>query len=211
MPAVMRSSRSTTAADCRSSAARASRRCRGHARSRYRPNVAGSVSIRNASAVDAQSTTTWSHCPEPASSPTSCRPSTSCMPGSADSSSGATSARSESGKRAASGPATSLPARLQQRQRVQRQCVEEPAAGVDVVLEHPVDAAFTRRAHRGAEHVPERVRLVGGHHEHPKTRACVADRGGRGQCRLAYPAFTDKETDAQRGGGRELTQPRLVS
>ena len=41
-----------------SSAARASRRCRGHARSRYIPNVAGSVSIRSASAVDAQSTTT---------------------------------------------------------------------------------------------------------------------------------------------------------
>ena len=35
-----------------------SRRCRGQARSRYSPNVAGSVSIRIASAVDAQSTTT---------------------------------------------------------------------------------------------------------------------------------------------------------
>ena len=58
MPALMRSISSTTAADRASSAAELSRRCRGQARSRYSPKVAGRVSIRIASAVDAQSTTT---------------------------------------------------------------------------------------------------------------------------------------------------------
>ncbi len=107
LPASTRSISSTIAAVRASSAAELSLRCRGHARSRYRPKVEGSVSIRSASAVDAQSTTTWSHSPDLASSPTSCRPSTSWIPGSAESSSGAMCPSSDSSNRAVSTPAIS--------------------------------------------------------------------------------------------------------
>ena len=107
VPALMRSTSSMTAAARASSVPVDNRRCRGQARSRYSPNVAGNVSIRSASAVDAQSTTTWSHCPDAASSPTSCRPSTSWTPGSAESSSGAMSPRSDSGNRPDNKPAIS--------------------------------------------------------------------------------------------------------
>src|ERR1700743_1606050 len=104
---LMRSSSSTTAADRASSAVTDSRRCRGHARSTYSPKVAGRVSMRSASAVEAQSTTMRSHCPVAASSPTACSPSTSWIPGNAESSSGAMLLNSESGNRRSSVATTS--------------------------------------------------------------------------------------------------------
>ena len=92
------------------------------------------------------------------------------------------------------------PAQLQERQGVERERVEETTAGIEVVLQHPGDPAFSRRNHRGTEHIPKRMGLVGGHREHPETGARITDRGGSGQRRLAYPALSDKETDPQSGG-----------
>ena len=182
VPAPMRSTSSMTAAARASSAPVDSRRCRGQARSRYSPNVAGSVSIRSASAVDAQSTTTWSHCPDAASSPTSCRPSTSWTPGSAESSSGAMSPRSDSGNRPDKQAGDLPPPRLQQRQRVQRERVEEPAARRRrPVGQHPGGLTQARRRDGGAQHVADRMRLVGGDDQHPQPGARVAHRGGGGQ------------------------------
>ena len=97
--AVAASTNAAVAAERASSAAALSRRCRGQQRWAYMANVAGRVSIRRASAVDAQSTTTQSHRPEDAKSATACKPSISCIPGIAHSSSGATSSSSESGNR----------------------------------------------------------------------------------------------------------------
>jgi hypothetical protein len=58
------------------------------------------------------------------------------------------------------------------------------------------------------------VRLVGGHHKDPLSRACGADRGRSGQGGFPYPAFANEKTDPGRDGCPEfsgLTQPRLVS
>ncbi|CNV32048.1 Uncharacterised protein [Mycobacterium tuberculosis] len=93
----MRSSSSASTADLPSSAPMDNLRCRGQARSTYSPKVAGSVNIRKASAVEAQSTTIRSHRRAAASSPTACSPSTSWIPGSAQSSSGAMLLNSEPG------------------------------------------------------------------------------------------------------------------
>ena len=71
----------------------------------------------------------------------------------------------------------------------------------------PPPASAPRRPARGsargcpvgvtgdAEHVAERVRLVGGHHQHPQAAARVAHRGRGRQRRLAYAALADEETD----------------
>ncbi len=107
-----------------------------------------------------------------------------------------------------------VPPGLEQRQGVQRQRVKETAAGLRVIGEHPNRFAVAARRHRDAQHVAQRVRLVGGHDQNPPTRARVADRGGGGQGGLSYPALPDEKTDPGRGGCPEvtgLTQPRLVS
>ena len=173
-----------------------SRRCRGQARSRYSPNVDGRVSIRSASAVDAQSTTMWSHCPDcAASSPTSCRPSTSWIPGNAESSSGATLPRSDSGNRSPSGRAISRH-RVSSSARVSRaRASRKPPPASAVVGEHPHRIALAGRRHRDAEHVTERMRLVGGDHQHPQTGPRIAHRGGGCQRRLADPALADEQAD----------------
>jgi hypothetical protein len=103
------------------------------------------------------------------------------------------------------------PASLEQCQRVQRQRIEETAAGVGVVGHHPGRCPAAGRSHRRAEHVAERVRLVGGHHENPQAAARVAHRGRGRQRRLAYAALANEETDSGLGRRGGFTQPRLVS
>ena len=93
----------------------------------------------------------------------------------------------------------------------ERQCVEEPAAGIRVVGEHPRRLAQPGRYDRRAEHIAERVRLVGGHHKDPQAALRVAHRGRGRQRRLTYAALANEETDPGVGRRGGITQPRLVS
>ena len=77
------------------------------------------------------------------------------MPGSAESSSGAMSPSSDSRESGGQHAGNLTPARFQQRQRVQCQRVQEAAAGVRVVGEHPRRLALPGRRDRGAQHVAE--------------------------------------------------------
>ena len=60
-----------------------------------------------------------------------------------------------------------MPPGLEQGQGVQRQRVEKATARLGVIGEHPDQFAPAARRYRDTEHVAQRVRLVGGHHQHP--------------------------------------------
>ena len=102
-----------------------------------------------------------------------------------------------------------MPSVLEQRQGVQRQRVEKSAVWLGLpgieVGEHPHRFTPAARWDRDAQHVAQRVGLVGGHHQHPMALARITD-GGRGrQGGFSYPAFADEKTDSGRGGRRDVT------
>ncbi len=213
VPAPIRSSRAITAAE-RASSALDSRRCRGQARSRYRANVAGSVSIRIASAVDAQSTTTRSHCPESASSPTSCRPEHLLNSGQAPKVLLAQYLPGQTrGICSESGPAISRH-RVASSARVSSASASRnpppERRGVEVG-QHPGRLTPAGGRDGRTEHVAGRVRLVGGHDQHPHPGARIAH-GGRGrQRRLTHAALADEQTDPGSPGARAASAAWLRS
>ena len=122
---------------------------------------------------------------------------------------------SDSGNRAIQRIDHVAPPGLEQRQSVQCQRVEKAtAAGAPPGFEvgdHPNRFALTGRRDGDAQHVAQRVRLIGGHHQHPLPGARITDRGRGRQGGFSYPTLADEETDPGRGGRSGLTQPRLVS
>lgn len=92
-------------------------------------------------------------------------------------------------------------------QGIQRQRVEKSAPGFGVVGEHANRIALTGRRDRDAQHVAQRVRLVGGYHQHSLAGPGITYRGGGRQSGLSYPALADKETDPGLSRRTGITQP----
>lgn len=99
------------------------------------------------------------------------------------------------------------PPALEQGQGIQRQRVEKSAPGFGVVGEHANRIALTGRRDRDAQHVAQRVRLVGGYHQHSLAGPGITYRGGGRQSGLSYPALADKETDPGLSRRTGITQP----
>ena len=221
VPAAIRSSRSTTRGRRARRRPADSRRCRGQARSRYRPNVAaGSASAsrrrstRSPRPRDPTRPSRPARRPRAGRAPPECPAAPKALP-----------AQRLPGRTPGNGPASDAgdlaPARLQQRQRVQRQRVEEPAAGVARRCRGR-PAPGSGRAPRSASPATPSTSPVecAWSVDTTSTRmpgARIAHGGGGRQRGLAYPALADEEADpgapaaAVSAALAALTQPRLVS
>ena len=207
----MRSISSTIAAVPASSVAELSLRWRGHARSRYRPKVDGQR--QHAQGIGRRRAVDDDVVPVPRSGQLADLVKTENLLNSRKRRKFLRGNMSQVGLVESRGQHAGdvAPSRLEQRQRVERERVEESTPGIRVVGEHPRRLTKPGGYHGCAENIAERVRLVGGHHEDPQAALRVAHRGRGRQRRLTYAALANEETDPGVGRRGGFTQPRLVS